>query len=98
MSVELLATLISAFTLLLGFLGVIGWLATRVDRQLDALGNRLDARIDGVESSLGARIDKLDARMDKLETRVDEVYREVVEVKIAVARIEGPPRHLVLSR
>ncbi|HCS61376.1 MAG TPA: hypothetical protein DIW46_08275 [Microbacterium sp.] len=41
-------------------------------------------RIDGVESKLGSRIDK--------------VADELVEVKVAIARIEGPPRHLVSAR
>ena len=41
-------------------------------------------RIDGVQRDLGARI--------------DDVQRELVEVKISIARIEGPPRHLVPAR
>ena len=46
--------------------------------------DRLGSRIDGVERGLGSRI--------------DGVERELVEIKIAVARIEGPPRHLITAR
>ena len=42
-----------------------------------------------------ARIDRLD---EKLSSRMDGMQRELVEVKIAVARLEGPPRRLVTTR
>ncbi|MBO0980964.1 hypothetical protein [Microbacterium sp. SD291] len=41
-------------------------------------------RVDAVDSRLGQRIDRLSD--------------EMTEVKIAIARLEGPPRHLSLSR
>ncbi|WP_298944470.1 hypothetical protein [uncultured Microbacterium sp.] len=84
MSVELLALIISTLTLLLGFITVIGWLVTRTDRQFERLAQNLGARVDSVEHTLAARI--------------ASVERELVEVKIAVARMEGPPRHLVVGR
>ncbi|MEJ1088230.1 hypothetical protein WDU99_07875 [Microbacterium sp. Mu-80] len=40
-------------------------------------------------------IERLDT---KLSTRIDAVGAEVTEVKIAVARLEGPPRHLLSAR
>lgn len=46
--------------------------------------HRMDSRLDVVENRLGSRIDK--------------VTDELVEVKVAIARIEGPPRHLVSAR
>lgn len=52
---------------------------------------RMDARIDASEQ-------KFSARIDSLEGKVDRVATELVEVKIAVARIEGPPRHLLPAR
>lgn len=117
MSVDTVAIVISAATLLLGFFGVFGWMMRRTDAQFEKFEEKLSARIDGVEEKLGARIDgveeKLSARIDnleeKLEARIDGVEeklgarisgveRELVEVKIAVARIEGPPRHLLPAR
>jgi len=53
-------------------------------RRSDAQFERLGDRITGVERALGERI--------------TGVERELVEVKIAVARLEGPGRHLVSTR
>ena len=73
MSVETIAVVLSAASLLLGFVGALAWMIKRTDQQLDGLERRLGERITGVE-------------------------RELVEVKIAVARIEGPPRHMIPVR
>ncbi|MFT4259857.1 hypothetical protein [Microbacterium sp.] len=51
-------------------------------------------RIDSVEEKLTARIDAVDLR---LSARIDALAAETTEVKIAVARLEGPPRHLYVS-
>ena len=80
MSVETITTISSALGLLLGFLGMFGWLIARIDR----VEARLGARIDGGEAKLGARI--------------DGVERELVEVKIGLARLEGPPHRLLPAR
>ncbi|KZE89994.1 hypothetical protein AVP41_02796 [Microbacterium sp. TNHR37B] len=81
MSVDTLAIVISAATLLLGFVTAFGWLVSR-----------MDARIDRVEHGLAQRIERVE---HELAQRIERVEHELVEVKIAVARIEGPPRHLV---
>ena len=91
MSVETITVIISTATLLLAFLGVIGWLVGRVDR----LGDKLMARIDAVDDKVTARIDAVD---DKLTARLDAVERELVEVKIGIARLEGPPHRLLPAR
>jgi len=92
--------------------GVERSLAARIDGGDDKLGARIDgveerlgARIDGVEDKLGARIDgledKLGARIDGLErslgARIDGVAADVIELKVAVARLEGPQRHLIVA-
>lgn len=59
---------------------------------------RLETRIDGVENRLGARIDGVEDRFDKLESKLDQVVDDVTELKIAVARLEGPPPTLLLAR
>lgn len=84
MSVEMITTLVGIVSILLAFAGGFGWLVHRMDARIDGVGEKLGARIDGVEEKLGARIDK--------------VAGELVEVKVAIARIEGPPRHLVSGR
>ncbi|WP_251442717.1 MULTISPECIES: hypothetical protein [unclassified Microbacterium] len=48
-------------------------------------------RIDRVDDKLSARIDGLSARIDGVET-------ELTEVKIGIARLEGPRPHLIVGR
>ncbi|WP_159498980.1 hypothetical protein [Microbacterium sp. 18062] len=91
MSVDTIAIVISTATMLLGFFGAFGWMIRRSDAQHDRLGGRIDT----VEAKLVARIGEVET---KLGARIDGVERELVEVKIAVARIEGPPRHLLSAR
>lgn len=52
-------------------------------------------RIDALDERLSTRIDALD---EKLSRRIDAVEHELVEVKIGVARIEGPRPHLLTPR
>jgi hypothetical protein len=40
----------------------------------------------------------MDALEEKLSGRIDAVEHEVVEVKIAVARLEGPQQRLIVGR
>ncbi|MCK2034705.1 apolipoprotein A1/A4/E family protein [Microbacterium sp. SSW1-49] len=94
-------------TMLAGF----AWCVRRIDAvdhrlgaRIDELDHRLTARIDALDQRLGARIDELDqrlgARIDELDhrltARVDTVIDDTTALKIAVARWEGPVRHLVL--
>ncbi|MBB4139439.1 hypothetical protein [Microbacterium invictum] len=95
------------------FFAGCAWVIRRIDELEQRLGARIDAgdeklgaRIDSVEEKLGARIDsveeKLGARIDsveeKLGARIDGAQRELVELKIGLARLEGPPRHLIPAR
>lgn len=105
MSAEIVAIVISALgivltlgtTMLAGF----AWCV----RRIDAVDAKLSARIEGLDHRLTARIDKLDhrltARIDELDhrltARIDTVIDDTTALKIAVARWEGPVRHLVLS-
>lgn len=43
-------------------------------------------------------ISRTDARFDALASRIDAVEHEIVEVKIAVARIEGPRPQFLTGR
>lgn len=107
MSAEIIAVVLSAVGIVvtLGSSMFVGfaWCV----RRTDAVERRLNARIDDVERTLSARIDeverKLNARIDEVERsltdRIDAVGHETTEVKIAVARLEGPvPRLLTRAR
>ena len=41
---------------------------------------------------------RIDAVDDKLTARIDAVAADVTDLKISVARLEGPPRHLLAAR
>ncbi|GAA2009731.1 hypothetical protein [Microbacterium ulmi] len=43
-------------------------------------------------------IRRTDARFERLGERIRAVETELVEVKIGIARLEGPPRRLVPAR
>jgi hypothetical protein len=58
--------------------------------RFDAVTTRFD-RLDG-------RLDGIDGRLDKLDDGLEGVRREVTEVKISVARLEGPRPRLIEAR
>lgn len=83
MSTETLATIISAVGVVvtLGTGMFVG--AAWMVRRIDAVEDKLSTRIDAVE--------------EKLSTRIDAVAADVSDLKISVARLEGPPRHLLTA-
>lgn len=107
MSAEIIAVVLSA-------VGIVVTLGTSMFvgfawcvRRTDAVERRLNERIDDVERKLSDRIDALDSRLNdriddverKLGARIDALGHETTEVKIAVARLEGPvPRLLTRAR
>lgn len=108
-SIEVLTTIGSFTGLLVAIVAGFGWTIRRSDAQLQQLGDRLDGRIDQLGDRLDGRIDqldgridrleeRLDARIDRLEERFDVLTHEVIEIKIAVARLEGPLPRLVPAR
>lgn len=53
--------------------------------------NRMDTRSVATEA-------KFDVRFDRIEDRLDRVEHEVGDVKIAIARLEGPTPRLMQVR
>ncbi|KJL22026.1 hypothetical protein RL72_02334 [Microbacterium azadirachtae] len=106
MSVELIGVVVTAFAVLVtlgsGMFAGFAW----VVRRIDGVEGKLSARIDGVEGKLSARIDRveetLSARIDgvdgSLSARIDGLQAELTEVKIGIARLEGPRPHLIVGR
>ena len=99
MSAEVIAIVISAAALLATFvtmfIGGFAWVIRRMDERIAGSEEKLGARIDSVEERLGTRIDSVEV---KLSDRLSAVERELVEVKIGLARLEGPPRQLLAAR
>ncbi len=99
MSPETLTIILSAIgvvlTLTTSLFAAGAWMVRRIDDRIDAVDEKLSTRIDAVDEKLSTRIDAVD---DKLSTRIDAVATDVTDLKIAVARLEGPPRHLLTAR
>jgi len=68
-------------TIVLSAIGVVLTLGTSLFAAGAWMVRRIDDRIDAVE--------------EKLSTRIDAVAADVTDLKISVARLEGPPRHLL---
>jgi len=96
-SVEIITIVISAVGLLLALGGTMfagfAWCIRRSDS--------LRTDLAGVEESLGARIDGVRADLAEVEkslgARIDAVAADTTELKIAIARLEGPQRHLIVA-
>ena len=87
MSTETLAIIISSIGVVLtlgtSLFAAGAWMVRRIDDRIDALDRKLSTRIDTVE--------------EKLTTRIDTVASDVTDLKVSVARLEGPPRHLLAT-
>jgi uncharacterized protein YdcH (DUF465 family) len=74
----------------------------QVDARIVQLDVKFETRATAQDATRDARFDaleaKLDARFDRLDARVSAVEHEVTDVKVAIARLEGPPRHLIPVR
>lgn len=69
--------------------GVESGLEQRLSARIDTLDARLSTRIDAVETGLEQR---LSTRIDALSEEVGGLRGDVAELKVAVARLEGPAR------
>lgn len=83
-SIELVTMIVTVATTLLGLAAGFGWMITRTDARFEMFEQRMDARFEKVEQRMDARFEKVDV--------------ELGEVKIAIARLEGPAPRLVVAR
>ncbi|MFT4214188.1 MAG: hypothetical protein QM622_05365 [Microbacterium sp.] len=47
---------------------------------------------------MDTRFDRMEARFEKVDARFEKIESDLTEVKIAVARLEGPRQHLIPAR
>lgn len=98
MSVEVITMIASAATIIVALVSGFGWMIGRMDARFAAQ----DARFASQDEKWDARFASQDARWDarfaaqdeKWDARFAELSRDLVEVKVAVGRLEGAPRHL----
>ena len=94
MSIELVTMIVSVASTLLGLAAGFGWVISRTDARFERFEQRMEAQFDRVE----AQFDRVDAQFERLEAEVKEVRSELGDVKIAIARLEGPPPRLLSAR
>ena len=104
MSPDVIGMIIALFAFTVAVLGGVGGMLAHQSKGLDARFDQVDARFDQVDArfdQIDARMDRFDARMDRFEVKLDRfetqlehLSGEVVEIKISMARYEGPPRRL----
>ncbi|MFJ4015038.1 response regulator [Microbacterium sp. NPDC090014] len=94
-SIELVTMIVTVATTLLGLAAGFGWMITRTDARFEMFEQRMDARFEKVEQRMDARFEKVEQRMD---ARFEKVDVELGEVKIAIARLEGPAPRLLVAR
>ncbi|MBT2496376.1 hypothetical protein J7E45_12235 [Microbacterium sp. ISL-59] len=82
------------WTIVISAIGIVLTLGTSLFAASAWMIRRFDDRIDAVDEKLSTRIDDVD---EKLSTRIDAVAADVTDLKISVARLEGPPRHLLTA-
>lgn len=96
--------IIALFAFMVSLGGGVGAMFAHLSKRLDARFDLVDARFDQVDVRLDrmdARMDRMDLRFDRMDGRMDRLEQgqaalehELVEVKVAIARWEGPPRRL----
>ena len=86
MSPDVVGMIIALFaftvTVIGGVVGALAHFARRLDDRFD----RVDGRLDRMDD----RLDRMDDRLDRMDDRIRRVSDELVEVKVAIARLEGP--------
>jgi len=99
MSVELIAVIITAASLVVTVLGGLFAVSAWILRQMDARFDKVDARFDKVD----ARFEKVDEQFNnvneqfkEMATQMSGLRAELNDVKVAVARLEGPHQRLIL--
>lgn len=108
-SVEVITMLATAAATLVAIVSGFGWMITRMDARFagveakfDAQDAKFEARFDAQDAKFEAKFDaqdaKFGARFDRVDKRLDRVENEIFEVKIAIARLEGPPPRLIAAR
>src|SRR5690625_57503 len=80
-----------------GFVAGLAWLLRRRDELMDNVNQRFN-KVDERFAKLDERFAKLDERFDKVDEQISTVRAELNEVKVAVARLEGPPPRLIFPR
>ncbi len=104
-SVEVITMLATAAATLVTIVSGFGWMITRMDARFEAQDVKLELRFDRIDrrfervderfERIDERFERIDERFDRVDQRLRLVELEMTEVKIAVARLEGPTPRLM---
>lgn len=89
--ISMVLTVVSAVATIFGGMYVM---LRRLEGRIDVQFERVDAQFERVD----AQFARVDARFDKVDERFDRIEVDIVDLKVAVARIEGPQRSLLPAR
>lgn len=96
MSVELITLILTAAGLVLtlggGTLASSAWILKRMDERFVQAEASVTVRFDKVDEQFR----KVDEQFKEVGTHISELRADLHEVKVAVARLEGPHRRLIL--
>lgn len=109
MSVEAISLILVAAGVLItiggGCFAGLAWVVRRMDEGFNKADERVNERFDKVGKHMNERFDKVDERFekvderfDKMDERLSQVQSELNDVKVAVARLEGPHQRLIFPR
>ncbi|KQZ23747.1 hypothetical protein [Microbacterium sp. Root553] len=78
----------------------------RMDARFERAELQTDARFESFEQRMDARFERAEQRMDarfaraeqRADARFDRLEMDIGEVKIAIARLEGPTPRLLVTR
>ena len=82
--------------------GLVVTLSVTILSGMKRMLGRVEHRTDARFAEMDARFERMDARFDRMETRTDERFAEVgaslMEVKLGLARLEGPHPPFLIAR
>lgn len=92
MSVELIAVIITAASLVVTVVGGLFAVSAWILRQMDARFDKVDARFEKVDE----QFNNVNEQFKEMATQMSGLRAELNDVKVAVARLEGPHQRLIL--
>lgn len=81
-------------TFAVAILGGMKWMLARMEQRTDERFVQVDRRFEDVDR----RFEQVDRRFEEVDSRIAEVAATLMDVKIAVARIEGPHPPFLIAR
>lgn len=100
MSAEIFSIIIAAAGLFItlggGLLAGFAWMIQRMDKQSASLDQRFDNFREEIRGEFSMFRDEIRGEFSTFRQDLDVIHQELGEIKIGVARLEGPRERLIL--